>query len=113
MKYLLTIHEQYALFGAAREISDGQVRQRIDTNLIGSIQVALLQAQSGGRVIQVSLEGGQIAYSNFSLYHTTEWDIEGILGAVANEVAPFNNAFTSIEPGPFDRNGQLMRRLVA
>jgi NAD(P)-dependent dehydrogenase (short-subunit alcohol dehydrogenase family) len=59
----------YGLFGAAEEVSDDQIRHQIDTNLIGSIQVirtALphLRAQGGGRVLQVSSEGGQIAYPN-------------------------------------------------
>ena len=95
----------YALFGAAEEASDEQIRQQIDTNLIGSIQViraALphLRAQGGGRVLQVSSEGGQIAYPNFSLYHATKWGIEGFVEAVAQEVAPFGIEFTVVEPGP-------------
>ncbi len=95
----------YALFGAAEEASDDQIRHAIDTNLIGSIQViraALprLRAQGGGRILQVSSEGGQIAYPNFSLYHATKWGIEGFVEAVAQEVAPFNIEFTIIEPGP-------------
>ena len=95
----------YALFGAAEEVSDEQIGHQIDTNLIGSIQVirvALphLRAQGGGRVLQVSSEGGQIAYPNFSLYHATKWGIEGFVEAVAQEVAPFGIEFTIIEPGP-------------
>ncbi len=95
----------YAVFGAAEEADDEQIRQQIDTNLIGSIQViraALphLRAQGGGRVVQVSSEGGQVAYPNFSLYHATKWGIEGFVEAVAQEVAPFGVEFTIIEPGP-------------
>jgi NAD(P)-dependent dehydrogenase (short-subunit alcohol dehydrogenase family) len=86
-------------------VSDDQIRHQIDTNLIGSIQViraALphLRAQGGGRVLQVSSEGGQIAYPNFSLYHATKWGIEGFVEAVAQEVAPFKIEFTIAEPGP-------------
>lgn len=95
----------YAVFGAAEEASDDQVKHQIDTNLIGSIQViraALphLRAQGGGRVLQVSSEGGQIAYPNFSLYHATKWGSEGFVEAVAQEVAPFGIEFTIVEPGP-------------
>ena len=95
----------YALFGAAEEVSDDQIRHQIDTNLIGSIQViraALphLRNQGGGRILQISSEGGQITYPNFSLYHTTKWAIEGFAEAVAQEVAPFGIEFTIIEPGP-------------
>src|SRR5476651_166738 len=82
----------YAVFGAAEEASDEQIRRQIDTNLVGSIQViraALphLRRQGGGRILQVSSEGGQTAYANFSLYHATKWGIEGFVVAVAQEVA--------------------------
>lgn len=95
----------YALFGAGEEASDIQIRQQIETNLIGSIQViraALphLRRQGGGRILQVSSEGGQTTYPNFSLYHATKWGIEGFVEAVAQEVAPFNIEFTLVEPGP-------------
>ncbi len=95
----------YGLFGAGEEVSDEQIRQQIDTNLIGSIQViraALphLRAQGGGRILQLASEGGQIAYPYFSVYHATKWGIEGFVEAVAQEVAPFHIAFTIVEPGP-------------
>ncbi len=95
----------YGLFGAGEEVTDAQIIHQIDTNLIGSIQLiraALphLRAQGGGRILQVSSEGGQIAYPNFSLYHATKWGIEGFVESVAQEVAPFGIAFTLVEPGP-------------
>lgn len=95
----------YGLFGAAEELSDAQIDRQIATNLTASIQLiraALphLRAQGGGRILQVSSEGGQVAYPNFSLYHATKWGIEGFVEAVAQEVAPFGIEFTLIEPGP-------------
>ncbi|WP_313172566.1 SDR family oxidoreductase [Massilia oculi] len=99
----------YGLFGAAEELSDAQVKRQLDTNLLGSIQLiraALphLRAQGGGRVIQVSSEGGQMAYPNFSVYHATKWGIEGFVESVAQEVAPFGIEFTLAEPGPTPTN---------
>jgi NAD(P)-dependent dehydrogenase (short-subunit alcohol dehydrogenase family) len=106
----------YALFGAAEEASEEQIRHQIDTNVMGSIGViraALphLRAQGGGRILQISSEGGQIAYPNFSYYHTTKWAIEGFVEAVAQEVAPFHIEFTLVEPGPTKTNfvGGLVR----
>ncbi len=95
----------YAVFGAAEEASDAEIRTQIETNLIGSIAViraALphLRAQGGGRVLQISSEGGQLAYPLFSYYHATKWGIEGFVEAVAQEVAPFGIEFTLVEPGP-------------
>ncbi len=95
----------YGLFGAAEEVTDAQIDQQIAANLTGSIQLiraALprLRRQGGGRILQVSSEGGQIAYPNFSLYHASKWGIEGFIESVAQEVAPFGIDFIIAEPGP-------------
>jgi len=94
----------YGLFGAAEELSDAQVDHLILTNLTGSIQLiraALphLRAQAGGRIIQISSYGGQVALPGNSLYHATKWGIEGFAESVAQEVAPFGIGVTIIEPG--------------
>lgn len=94
----------YALFCAAEEASDEQIRHQIDTNIIGSIQViraALphLRAQGGGRILQLSSAGGQTTYPNFSYYHTTKWAVEGFCDTLAKEVTPLNIGVTIIEPG--------------
>ncbi|MFA6154650.1 SDR family oxidoreductase [Mesorhizobium sp.] len=99
----------YGLFGAAEELGDSQIRDVIDTNLIGSIHLiraALphLRRQGGGRILQVSSEGGQMAYPGFSLYHATKWGIEGFVESVRQEVAPFGIGMMLVEPGPTSTN---------
>jgi NAD(P)-dependent dehydrogenase (short-subunit alcohol dehydrogenase family) len=94
----------YGLFGAAEELSDAQVDQIIATNLVGSIQLiraALphLRSQGGGRIIQMSTYGGQVAFAGNSMYHATKWGIEGFVESVAQEVAPFGIGVTIVEPG--------------
>ncbi|WP_158796930.1 SDR family oxidoreductase [Pedobacter sp. L105] len=94
----------YALFCAAEEASDEQIRQQVDTNIIGSIQViraALphLRKQGSGRILQLSSAGGQTTYPNFSYYHTTKWAVEGFCDTLAKEVAPLNIGVTIVEPG--------------
>ncbi|KJV35717.1 SDR family oxidoreductase [Luteibacter yeojuensis] len=95
----------YGLFGAAEEVSDEQIDRQLATNLTASIQLVRavlphLRAQGGGRIVQLSSEGGQVAYPNFSLYHASKWGIEGFLEAVAQEVAPFGIDVLIAEPGP-------------
>ncbi|MEM6161323.1 SDR family oxidoreductase [Erwinia sp. P6884] len=95
----------YGLFGAAEELSDTQIERQITTNLTGSIQliraaIPFLRQQGGGRIVQVSSEGGQIAYPAFSLYHASKWGIEGFVEAVRQEVAAFGIDFLLVEPGP-------------
>ncbi|WP_368517978.1 SDR family oxidoreductase [Rhizobium sp.] len=99
----------YGLFGAAEELTNGEIDRQIATNLVGSIHLIraalpLLRRQGGGRIVQVSSEGGQIAYPGFSLYHATKWGIEGFLEAVAQEVAPFGIDVIIAEPGPTGTN---------
>lgn len=94
----------YGLFGAAEELSDGQIEQMIATNLTGSIQLIRavlphMRAQGGGRIIQISSYGGQVAFAGNSLYHATKWGIEGFVESVAQEVAPFGIGMTLVEPG--------------
>ncbi len=94
----------YGLFGAAEELTDAQVARIIATNLAGSINLIRsvlphLRAQGGGRIIQLSTYGGQVAFPGNSLYHATKWGIEGFCEAVAQEVAPFGIGVTIVEPG--------------
>ena len=56
----------YGLFGAAEELSDEQINHIIATNLTGSIQLIktslpFMRKQGGGRIIQISSYGGQVA----------------------------------------------------
>ncbi len=94
----------YGLFGAAEELSDADIDKIIATDLTGSIQVirtALphLRAQGGGRIVQVSSYGGQVAFAANSLYHACKFGIEGFCESVAQEVAKFNIGVTIVEPG--------------
>jgi NAD(P)-dependent dehydrogenase (short-subunit alcohol dehydrogenase family) len=90
-------------------VTDEQLEQQIATNLIGSIQLIRaslphLREQGGGRIVQVSSEGGQVVYPGFSLYHATKWGVEGFVESVAQEVAPFGIDFIIVEPGPTGTN---------
>jgi NAD(P)-dependent dehydrogenase (short-subunit alcohol dehydrogenase family) len=94
----------YGLFGAAEELTDKQVEHIVATNLVGPIHLiraALphLRAQGGGRIIQISSYGGQVAFPGNSMYHATKWGIEGFVESVAQEVASFGIGMTIVEPG--------------
>ena len=99
----------YGLVGAAEELTDAQIERQIAVNLTGTIQfiravLLPLRRQGGGRVVQVSSEGGQVVYPAFSLYHATKWGIEGFVESVAKEVEPFDIDFLIVEPGPTATN---------
>ncbi len=94
----------YGLFGCVEELSDEEINHIIATNLVGSIQliktaVPYLRRQGGGRIIQMSTYGAQVAFAANSMYHATKFGIEGFCEALAQEVAQFNIGVTMVEPG--------------
>jgi NAD(P)-dependent dehydrogenase (short-subunit alcohol dehydrogenase family) len=58
-----------------------------------------MRSAGGGRIIQMSIHGGQTAFPGNSLYHASKWGIEGFCEAVAQEVEPFGIGLTIVEPG--------------
>lgn len=94
----------YGVFGAAEELSDEQVEAILATNLTAPIQLIRavlphMRAAGGGRIIQLSSYGGQVAFPGNSLYHATKWGIEGFAESMAQEVAQFGIGVTIVEPG--------------
>lgn len=94
----------YGLFGAAEELPEEEINKIIATNLTGPILIIkdvipLMREQGGGRIIQLSSYGGQVAYPGNSLYHATKFGIEGFCESVAQEVADFGIGITIVEPG--------------
>ena len=94
----------YGLFGAAEELDYADILKIIATNLTGSIMVIrdalpFLRKQGGGRIIQLSSYGGQVAFAADSMYHATKFGIEGFCESVAQEVAKYNIGVTIVEPG--------------
>jgi NAD(P)-dependent dehydrogenase (short-subunit alcohol dehydrogenase family) len=81
----------YSLMGAAEELQLDAIRHIVDTNLIGSIElaratVAHMRPLGGGRLVQVSSGAGQAAFPGLSLYCATNWGIEGFFDSLAQEV---------------------------
>ncbi|MBQ7196869.1 MAG: SDR family oxidoreductase [Synergistaceae bacterium] len=94
----------YGLFGCAEELDEENINKIIATNLTASIMIIhdalpYLRKQGGGRIIQLSSYGGQVAYPANSMYHATKFGVEGFCESVAQEVAQFNIGVTIVEPG--------------
>lgn len=94
----------YGLFGCVEELSDEEIDHIIATNLVGSIAllkiaVPYMRKHGGGRLIQMSSYGGQVAYAANSMYHATKFGIEGFCESLAQEVAQFNIGVTIVELG--------------
>lgn len=112
----------YSLLGAAEELELDAIRHIVDTNLIGSLElaraaVAHMRPLGGGRLIQISSGAGQAAFAGLSLYCATKWGIEGFYESLAQEVADFGIQTTLVEPGTirtdFGASGVLSPELDA
>lgn len=93
----------YGQFGLVEELSEGEARAQIETNLFGALwvtQAALpyLRAQGSGHIVQVSSIGGITAFPNIGMYHASKWALEGLSQALAQEVVSFGIKVTLIEP---------------
>ena len=94
----------YGLFGAAEELDYENINKILATNLTAPIMIIhdslpYLRKQGGGRIIQLSSYGGQVAFPSNSMYHATKFGVEGFCESVAQEVAKYNIGITIVEPG--------------
>jgi NAD(P)-dependent dehydrogenase (short-subunit alcohol dehydrogenase family) len=96
----------YGLTGAFEETTVEEVRANFETNVIGTfstIKAALpfLRQQGYGHILSVSSVGGLVTFPLYSVYQGSKFAIEGMVQALAQEVAAFGIKVTLIEPGPF------------
>jgi NAD(P)-dependent dehydrogenase (short-subunit alcohol dehydrogenase family) len=110
----------YGQFGMVEEISEGEIRAQLETNLLGALwvtQAALpfLREQGGGHILQVSSIGGISAFPNTGAYHASKWALEGLSQSLAQEVAGFGIKVTLIEPAGYatDWSGPSARHATA
>jgi NAD(P)-dependent dehydrogenase (short-subunit alcohol dehydrogenase family) len=107
----------YGQLGMLEELTESEVRDQLDTNLLGPLwvtQAALphLRAQGGGRIFQVTSIGGLLAFPFFGAYNASKWGLEAFSQALADEVRQFGIDVTIIEPVGYSTNwwGPGLRR---
>ncbi|MDX3247910.1 SDR family NAD(P)-dependent oxidoreductase [Streptomyces sp. ME18-1-4] len=96
----------YALRGAVEEVREADVRQLLDTNLLGALWVTqaalpLLREQGSGHVVSVSSMAGLVGEPTLGLYNASKWALEGMMDALSREAAHLGIKVTIIEPGPY------------
>ena len=94
----------YGLIGALEAVSDEQITQLVNTNLLGVIRVTKsflphLREKRSGRIISTTSIGGLIAFPLYSLYHATKWAIEGWSESMSFELARHNIGIKTVSPG--------------
>ena len=106
---VLVNNASYGLFGAFEELSEEQIRQQMEVNLFGAMNVTravlpFMRAQRSGHLVQMSSVSGQIGSIGFSAYQASKFALEGWSEALSKEIAPFGIRVTIIEPGNFRTN---------
>lgn len=96
----------YGHFGMVEELTEPEVRDQMETNFFGTLWVTqavlpVLRAQGGGRIMQVTSEGGVRAYLGIGAYHASKWAVEGLSESLRKEVASFGITVICVEPGPY------------
>ncbi|GAB6899045.1 SDR family NAD(P)-dependent oxidoreductase [Kineosporia succinea] len=99
----------YGHFGMVEEVTERELRRQMETNFFGAVWVTqavlpVLRAQKGGRLLQVTSEGGVRAYPGIGAYHASKWAVEGLSESLAQEVEGFGVHVTCVEPGPYATN---------
>ncbi|AGZ41554.1 SDR family NAD(P)-dependent oxidoreductase [Actinoplanes friuliensis] len=96
----------YGHFGMVEELSEDDIRAQMETNFFGALWVTqaalpIMRAQRSGHLIQVTSEGGVIAYPGIGAYHASKWALEGLTQSLYQEVGAFGIHVTDLEPGPY------------
>lgn len=96
----------YGHFGMVEELTEAEVRAQLETNFFGALWVTqaalpILRAQRSGHVLQVTSEGGIMAFPGIGAYHASKWALEGLSQSLSQELAPFGVHVTNVEPGPY------------
>ena len=92
--------------GFFEEMSPRQVDQQLATNLLGPMNVTravlpVMRRQRSGQVISISSGAGLMGFEYSSVYAASKFGLEGWMGALEQEVAPFGITTTIVNPGFF------------
>ncbi len=93
-----------SLVAAVEEATEADVRDLIDTNLLGSLWVTqaalpILRAQGQGHIVQISSGGGVISWPMNGIYQASKFGLEGFSEALAQESAHLGIKVTLAQVG--------------
>ncbi|WP_276496366.1 oxidoreductase [Pontibacter litorisediminis] len=99
----------FGFLGAVEEATVKEFREVMETNFFGALQVTqavlpYLRRQGHGRILQMSSVAGFRSTQGFGVYNASKFALEGMIEALAQEVAPLGIRVSIIEPGPFRTN---------
>ena len=95
----------YGHFGAVEELTEDELRQQLEVNLFGVINVTravlpALRRQRSGHLVQMSSLNGIEGMVGAGYYCAGKFAVEGLSESLAGEVAHLGIRVTIVEPGP-------------
>ena len=107
----------YGYVAAVEEGEDSAVRDLFETNFFGALALTKaiiphMRNRQSGRIINNSSQAGLMANPGTGYYSASKYALEGLMEALAKELAPFNIQVSSVQPGAFrtDWAGRSMQR---
>jgi NAD(P)-dependent dehydrogenase (short-subunit alcohol dehydrogenase family) len=99
----------YGHFGAVEELTEDELRQQLEVNLFGVINVTravlpALRRQRSGHLVQMSSLNGIEGMIGAGYYCAGKFAVEGLSESLAGEVAHLGIKVTIVEPGPHRTN---------
>ena len=93
-----------AILGAMEELSEAQIRQQLDLNLVSPIYLTraflpAMRARKSGAMVYITSVGGRVSFPGGALYHAAKFGLEGFAETVAQEVAGFGINTLIVDPG--------------
>ncbi|MCC6381022.1 MAG: SDR family NAD(P)-dependent oxidoreductase [Dehalococcoidia bacterium] len=101
----------YGLYGPVEELTEGEVRRQLDTNVLG--QVRLLRAvlphmreRRTGKIVNVSSVSGVVPSPLMGFYAASKHAVEAMSEALADEVEPWGLQVCVLQPGMYRSDWQ-------
>ncbi|MEU6239178.1 SDR family oxidoreductase [Kitasatospora sp. NPDC047058] len=94
------------VFGAVEEVTDGELRDQLETLVVGPWRLArlvlpLMRTQGAGTILNVSSLAGRMAFPGLAAYVTGKHALEGMTQALAAEAEAFGIRVAALEPGGY------------
>jgi NAD(P)-dependent dehydrogenase (short-subunit alcohol dehydrogenase family) len=94
----------YGAIGPLESVSDEQLLQQVNTNLLGAIRVTKafiphFREKRSGLFINVTSIAGLTTFPLDSLYHAVKWGVEGWSEGMSYELAAFGIGIKTVAPG--------------
>lgn len=94
----------YGLAGPFEGASDAQLKDEIDTNLLGVMRMTqaflpAMRERGSGMILTTTSIGGLVTFPFNSVYHATKWGLEGWSESLAFELEPFGIRVRTVAPG--------------